>query len=158
MAIPWKTSPLNLPNNKGMALHRLSYVKKKLVKNPDLCTKYSAFMNELIDKGYARRVPEDELARDDGTVWYLPHHNVVHPQKPEKTRVVFDCAAKFQGVSLNDCAYQGPDLTNTLLGVLTRFRKESIAFMADIESMFSKLKFRLKMSTVCGSYGILTAT
>jgi hypothetical protein len=61
---------------------------------------------------------------------------VVHPQKPEKVRVVFDCAAKYGGTSLNDMLLQGPDVTNTLVGVLTRFRQESTAVMADIESMF----------------------
>ena len=30
----------------------------------------------------------------------------------------------------------GPDLMNTLLGVLLRFRKEAFALMADIEQMF----------------------
>ena len=30
----------------------------------------------------------------------------------------------------------GPDLNNTLLGVLTRFRKESVAVTADIQQLF----------------------
>ena len=46
---------------------------------------------------------------------------------------VFDCAAKFQNVSLNQQILQGPDLTNSLTGVLTRFREHPIAIMADIE-------------------------
>ena len=54
----------------------------------------------------------------------------------EKIRVVFDCSAKFQGVSLNDCLMQGPDLTNSLVGVLTRFREDPVAFMGDVETMF----------------------
>ena len=49
--------------------------------------------------------------------------------------MVFDCSAKFAGTSLNDQLLQGPDLTNSLAGVLTRFRQESVAFMADIEAM-----------------------
>lgn len=140
VAIPWSCSPPNLPNNKSMALHRLKYLKKKLSNNPEIGRKYSAFMDELLEKGFARKVPENQIDRDDGSVWYLPHHSVVHPQKPDKTRVVFDCAAKFKGVSLNDRVLQGPDLTNSLVGVLTRFRKESVAFMADIESMFFQVR------------------
>ena len=58
-----------------------------------------------------------------------------HPKKPEKIRVVFDCSAKFAGTSLNDQLLQGPDLTNSLVGVLTRFRQESVAFMADMKAM-----------------------
>ncbi|KAJ8033471.1 hypothetical protein HOLleu_23720 [Holothuria leucospilota] len=60
--------------------------------------------------------------------------------KPEKTRIVFDCASKFQNVSLNDEVYQGPDLTNKLLGVLMRFRQNHIAIMADIRAMFHQVK------------------
>ena len=33
----------------------------------------------------------------------------------------------------------GPDLTNSLLGVLIRFRQNPVAFMADIEQMFHSL-------------------
>ena len=69
-------------------------------------------------------------------VWYLPHHHVLHPAKPDKTRVVFDCAAKYANASLNDLLLQGPDFNNSLVGVLLRFRQERIALMSDVESMF----------------------
>lgn len=59
-----------------------------------------------------------------------------HPKKPEKLRVVFDCSAKFCGVSLNDTLLTGPDLINSLLVVLCRFRKEAVAIICDIEKMF----------------------
>ena len=62
-------------------------------------------------------------------------------KKTEKIRVVFDCSATYQGESLNKNLLQGPDLTNTLVGVLCRFRKETIAFMCDVEQMF--LQFRV---------------
>ena len=52
---------------------------------------------------------------------------------------MFDCAAKHQGTSLNDQLLQGPDLTNNLVGVLTRFRQEPVALMADVESMFHQV-------------------
>ena len=56
--------------------------------------------------------------------------------------MVFDCAAKYKGVSPNDVLLQGPDLTNTLVGVLTRFRQERTAIIADIESMFYQVRVR----------------
>lgn len=58
-----------------------------------------------------------------------------HPKKI-KLRVVFNCTASFQGRSLNGELLQGPDLTNTLVGVLLRSREEPIAMMADIKLMF----------------------
>ena len=73
-------------------------------------------------------------------MWYHPHHSVVHPKKPEKVRVVFDCAARYRGTSLNDRVLRGPDLTNKLVGVLLRFREESFALMADIEAMYHQIK------------------
>ena len=95
-------------------------------------------MGDLLSKGYAVEVPVNELERKD-RVWYLPHHPVINPNK-DKPRIVFDCAATYQGVSLNSKILQGPDLTNNLVGVLTRFRLHSVAFMGDIEAMFHQVK------------------
>jgi len=93
-------------------------------------------MEEMVTKGYASEVAEEEVNRSDGAVWYLPHHPVLNPNKPDKLRVVFDCAAQYKGTSLNDQVLQGPDLTNQLIGVLLRFGQEPVAVMADIEAMF----------------------
>jgi len=43
-------------------------------------------------------------------------------------------------VSLNSKLLQGPDLTNSLVGVLLRFRQENVAIMADIEAMFHQVR------------------
>ena len=97
-------------------------------------------MNSNIAKAFARRVPSDRLFAKKGQVWYIPHHGVYHAKKPNKIRVVFDCVARFGGTSLNDQLLQGPDLTNRLVGVLTRFRQGPIAFMGDINAMFHQLR------------------
>ena len=96
-------------------------------------------MDKIIFEGYAQKVPTKNLLQDDGRVWYLPHHGVFHPKK-RKLRVVFDCAARFKGTSLNDQLLQGPNLTNTLVGTLIRFREEEIAIMGDIDSMFYQVR------------------
>ena len=119
-----------------MALHRLGLLKRRLQRNSELHGRYSTVINDMLSKGYAQRVPEQERNCQDGFVWYLPHHPVQHPLKPDKTRVVFDCSAKYRGTSLNDKLLHGPNLTNSLVGVLTRFQQEHIAMMADIESTF----------------------
>ena len=59
-----------------------------------------------------------------------------HPSKPRKIRVVFDYSAQFAGKSLNQELLTDPDLTNPIVGVLTRFRQHGVTFMADIESMY----------------------
>ena len=128
-----------MPNNKCVAEQRASNLKRKLAKNSSFHDDYKTFMSDLLNKGYAVEVPEDERNRNNGRVWYIPHHGVIHPQK-EKLRVVFDCAASFQGKSLNEELLQGPDLTNGLVGVLTRFRHEHIALISDIEAMYHQVR------------------
>ena len=89
-------------------------------------------------------VPETELRSVNGKVWYIPHHGVYHHKKKDKVRIVFDCSAKFRGESLNDHLLQGPDLTNTLVGVLNRFRKEPVAFICDVEQMFHQFRVNVE--------------
>ena len=141
IALPWRNYPPDLHNNKIQAERRLQLLKKRLVKQPGLLGKYREFMDNLFVKDYASKIPQ-ERHEILGTHWYLPHHPVFHPQKPDKVRVVFDCSAKHCSSSLNDQLLQGPDLTNSLVGVLTRFREEPIAFMSDIEAMFHQVRVR----------------
>ena len=126
-----------------MVERRAALLKKRLLKDKDLFSKYNATMNEYIQEGHAERVPTDELQPGDRPVWYLPHHPVhpvTHPLKPEKVRVVFDCAAQFAHTSLNRQLLQGPDLTNNIVGVLTRFRQEFVGLVANIQSMFHQVR------------------
>ena len=124
-----------LPNNRAQAFSRAEWQKKKMLKQEKYYKDYVAFVEKLMAKGYAHKVPKGE--EDVSAMkWYLPHHGVYHPKKPEKIRVVFDCSAKYRDVSLNSTLLQGPDLTNSIIGVLTRFRQEKIAFIGDIEAMF----------------------
>ena len=96
-------------------------------------------MTDYIEKGHAKRIPEEELEVNDRPVRYLPHHPVTHPLKPDKVRVVYDCVAKYGGTSLNQQLLPGPDQTNQLIGVLSRFRQETVGVVADIEDMFHQV-------------------
>lgn len=137
MPLPFQTQP-NLPNNKPMAMKRLMSLKQKLLNNPSEKSEYLDFMNDLISNGDAEPVPSNQN-QSNTSVNYIPHFAVYHPKKA-KIRVVFDCAAKFQGVRLNDFLLQGPDLMNRLVGVLHRFRLGQNAAMCDIQRMFHMFK------------------
>ncbi|CAH8428700.1 unnamed protein product [Schistosoma turkestanicum] len=137
ISLPWKDSQLEWTDNKSYCLHRLNALRKRLCTSKDLARRYADAMKDYLIKGYAEIAPP---LNDNSNVWYLPHHPVVHPAKPEKIRIVFDCAAKHEGRSLNDRLLSGPDLTNSLLGVILRFRQERVAVMADIEAMFHQVK------------------
>lgn len=90
-------------------------------------------MQKIFDSGQAEIAPPLEEKQER---WYLPIFGVYHPQKPGQIRVVFDSSAKYEGLSLNDVLLSGPDLNNTLLGVLISFRKERVAVTADVQQMF----------------------
>ena len=141
IALPWITYPPRLENNKSLAENRLKTLRKRLQREPVVLEKYKEFMNNLISNDYARKVGSQEPG-PLGTHWYLPHHPVFNPQKPGKIRIVFDCSAKHRDTSLNDQLLQGPDLTNTLVGVLSRFREDHIALMSDVEAMFHQVRVR----------------
>ena len=139
VALPWKTDPPQLENNKIVAQRRLALLKKRLLGDKELCKKYCDCVDDLLQKGYAKRAPSHDVPEK---TWYLPHHAVFHPAKPGKVRVVFDCSAKYRGSSLNDKLLQGPDLTNSLVGILMRFRQESVALMSDVEAMFHQVRVK----------------
>ena len=90
-------------------------------------------MNNLLEKGYARVCPTDA---ESNSSWCIPHHGVYHPNKRDKIRVVYDCSSQLQGRGLNKELLSGPDLTNQIVGFLSRFREHNVALMADIKYLF----------------------
>ena len=98
----------------------------------------------MLEKGYAERIDEEDDVDmgDSSKIWYVPHHSVVNSRKPEKLRIVFECGAEHKGLSLNKVLMQGPDLDNSLVGVLTRFRKYPVALVADIKAVLHQVKVR----------------
>lgn len=137
MDLPFRNESFQLPNNRSQAANRLVSLKRKMMKNEKFASDYRDFMSKMLDKGYAVKVSTEEVT---GRTWYIPHHGVYHPRKPNKIRVVFDCSARYFGTSLNDALLQGPNLTNTIVNVLLRFREESTAMMSDIEGMFHQVR------------------
>ena len=49
------------------------------------------------------------------------------------------CCAIQSGTSLNKELLQGPQLNNSLIGVLFRFKKNGVAVASDIESMIHRV-------------------
>ena len=151
LPLPLKNETIEQTNNKTAALRRLSQLKRRFMgRNGEQYYEHYVEFMKLIESGYAESVPEipetDHTSHDQGrkkqNVWYIPYHGVYHSKKPNKIRVVFDCAAEYQNESLNKHLLQGPDLTNSLTSVLCRFRQEPIAFMCDIEGMFHQVKVK----------------
>ena len=133
----WADEESTLPNNYFSALVQLKSLERRLGKDPQLKESYSKTIREDFEKGYILRVDKSECFRNDNRRgWYLPHHPVVHPHKPGKVRRVLNGAAKFHGHSLNNALLTGPDLLQSLIHILFRFRQFSKVMSADIEGMF----------------------
>ncbi|XP_068229334.1 uncharacterized protein [Palaemon carinicauda] len=135
--------PLPLHDNHGplaetrdLALRRMHSLRKKIVKYGNYTEQYSAFMTEMQQKGYAEQV----TTASQENVWYIPHFGVQHPDKPDKVCVVFDCASKVEGTSLNYLLSQRPDMMNSFLGALVKFKGGLFAYTGDINIMFYQVR------------------
>ncbi|XP_051792766.1 uncharacterized protein LOC127530319 [Acanthochromis polyacanthus] len=137
--LPFRSPRRQLPNNREQALRRLTSLRRTLERKPKLKADFVAFMQNIFDRDQAELAPP---LKEGGECWYLPIFGVYHPQKPDKIRVVFDSSAQHHGISLNDVLLTGPDLNNSLLGILLRFRREAVAIIADIEQMFHSFVVR----------------
>ena len=137
LPLPFRNPEVEFPRNRDAVVQRQRSLRRRLLLNPKLHLVYTENMEKLISHGYARIA--DKRNDEEGRVWYIPHHAVFN-EKKGKDRVVFDCNSKYQGRSLNDELVQGPDLANSLAGVLMRFREEDIALMGDIEAMYLQVK------------------
>ena len=71
----------------------------------------------------------------DNHSWYLPFFVT----KKNKPRVVFDGAATYGGVALNDAVFAGTNLLNNLVNVLIRFRLGKFACIADLSKCYFQI-------------------
>ncbi|XP_058122779.1 uncharacterized protein LOC131293715 [Anopheles ziemanni] len=132
----WKYEDVKLPDSRAMALKRHECLERKLRRDPDLAKAMHNKIVEYEQKGYVRKLtPEEQVTRTPND-WYLPIFPVTNPNKPGKIRVVFDAAAKANGVSLNSMLLTGPDQLVSLLMVLFKFREYKVAVTGDIREMF----------------------
>jgi len=122
--LPWKDDVLCLPNNQAMAEHRLKLLRRRLFKNPDLRSNGTP----------------DSTGTHHQCNMVLTSPPCREPKQARQGSCSVHCAARYNRVSLNSQLLQGPDLTNTLVGVLIRFREEPIAIMSDIKGMFHQVR------------------
>ena len=114
MPLPFVDDKPSFPNNRTYVAKRMESLKRKFHKDDSLRITFSATMLEYFATGIAEHAPERPIA---GLEWYIPLLAVFSDKKPGKCRVVCDCPAKFQGVSLNGKIHQGPDYTCNMAGI-----------------------------------------
>lgn len=142
----WKENAV-LPNVEASyfsAKKRLEWLEKRMKKDEGMEQWMKTQIDNYVKKGYARKLTEEEL--NDKTIQkisYVPIFYVINPNKEVfKPRIVFDFAAKTNGVSLNDCFYTGRDRMPQLFSKLNSFRIGKVGVCGDIEQMFHRVKIR----------------
>lgn len=61
LPLPFRSDKPHLPDNKQCAVHRLASLERRLRKNDQYYKDYVHFMNDIITRGDAERVPQPEL-------------------------------------------------------------------------------------------------
>lgn len=138
----WKHDHIKLPDSYAMAKKRLISIERKMKKDEVFAAAYNDVINSYIKKGYAQQLQPAEAAKTGPKTWYLPHFAVVNPNKPGKLRLVFDAAAKVDGISLNCCLLKGPQEYRPMPSVLFNFRVGAVAVCGDIREMFHQVLIR----------------
>ena len=144
----WKDPNPQLPNNHVVAEKQLYSLEKRLAHDPGLARAYRDTISNNLEKGYCKKLSSKEASTPVKRQWFLPHHPVINPNKPGKVRRVLNAASSYKGTSLNDQLLTGPNLLNSLIGILMRFREERVALSAEIESMLSQVVVPAEDQTV----------
>lgn len=147
---PWIKNPARLPNKYPSASGRIKATEKRLTNlGAEHCKLYQNQIDEMIAKGIARKITRAEResyigpVRESyiGPVHYIHHHEVMKPNSQSTPmRIVFDSSASYQGHKLNSYWAKGPDILNSLLGVLLRMRQEKVVVMGDISRMYHTVR------------------
>ena len=115
----WIRDPNELPNNRIAAFGMLKKTEKGLSRNPKHAKTYSLQIQDMVERGVARKLSQAELDTYEGPTFYLSHHEVLKPDSESTPcRIVFSSSANFKGHVLNDYCPKGPDILNNLLAIL----------------------------------------
>ena len=139
-SLPWTLEKAVLIDNKPAVLGVMNSTMRKLSRDTEWKRIYENQLLDLVKKGFAREVPEEELenwVKKGGKVYYISHQMALNPgSKSTPVRVVFNSSQMYRGYSLNSSWELGPDVMNNLHGVLLRFRKDYVGGQGDIKKMF----------------------
>ena len=137
---PWLCPRSALSKNDGIAYQSLMSLEKNLRRNPDLAQAFLEQIDEMVSRGAAVLLSDEDLSGWEGDYFYLPMVGV--KSKSKRFRVCFDASRK-QGSNrtcLNDCLMKGPDrFLNNLLSVIVGFRNGRVGAAADIAKFHNQV-------------------
>ena len=93
------------------------YREKTPKMGDDYANNYQSQMEDMVNRGVARKLSPEEITAYEGPVFHLPHHEIVKAGlSSTPLRIVFNSSATYLGSSLNSFLCQGPDFLNNLVG------------------------------------------
>ena len=135
---PWQEGRHVLPKNDKSAFQSLLSLEKMLRANPEKAAEFCREIDEMVDRGAAIPLSEEELDTWDGAYHYLP---MVLVKGKKRSRVCFDAARNQCGYpAFNKHLYKGPDrFLNNLLGVIIGFRNGRVGAAADLSKFHNQV-------------------
>ena len=89
-----------------------------------------------MQKGIVEVIPDEDCTNT--LKHYIPHHEVLTPEKTTKLGIVFDASTKTRrkNQSSNKSLHRGAVILEDLCGLLLKFRLHKVALVADVEKAF----------------------
>ena len=144
VSLPWIPDLITqVPSNHKIALKFLFKVYADM-KQKNILSDYLKYLNEMLEEGI---IEECNIKQSDYHKYnFLTHRAVVKDSviSSSKIRPVFNASLKVgNSVSLNQAAYGGIDLLNSLLKLLLQFRMNKFVFISDIRRAYLSVKLKL---------------
>lgn len=136
--LPLREDRTNLGHSFHLAKKRFINLEARFRKQPSLKKSYCDFIDEYADLGHL----SDDVVDASQVNYFLPHHPVFKKRDSESSqiRVVFDASARTSsGLSVNDLQMVGPNVQDSLVNILTRFRQHKYVLSGDVEKMYRQV-------------------
>ena len=134
---PWINGREVLPKNDKSALQSLLSLEKMLKRNPEKAEAFNQQINDMIERGAAILLTDEQVSSWNGPYHYLPMVLV----KGKRWRVCFDASRSQCGYPpMNKCLHKGPDrFVNNIASVIIGFRNGRFAAVADISKFHNQI-------------------
>ncbi|XP_067638540.1 uncharacterized protein [Eurosta solidaginis] len=129
----WARDSFSFPDSFKKAKKRLEGIERKMPTDEEFAKQYIEKIDSYVKKG---KLSEDEVACKSAKTFYLPHFAVRNANR-KGLRI-----AEVDGKSLKKTLLCGPDLNQSLLSILFKFRQSPIAVCGDIREMFLQVVVR----------------
>ena len=139
-AYPWRGDPASLPDNRRAVEATFRRTESRLEREPVWKAAYGEQIHDMVKRGVAVKLSEEEMEAWKGPKWYISHLVAPNPHSASTPmRIVWNSSQEFQGWSLNDLLHKGPDVLNPIRGVLLRYRSGQNAALGDVRKMYNSI-------------------